>query len=65
MPLRLRSLFRRRRAEQELNEELQFHLERKIEEGIANGLSSKEARYAAQHFLYALPRDPSSRVKHL
>src|SRR6266404_5165385 len=47
IPLRLRSLFRRRRVEQELNEELQFHLERKIEEGIANGLSPKEARYAA------------------
>src|SRR6267143_2414988 len=47
IPLRLRSLFRRRRVEQELNEELQFHLERKIEEGIAKGLSSKEARYAA------------------
>jgi hypothetical protein len=44
IPLRLRSLFRRRRVEQELNEELQFHLERKIEEGIANGLSPKEAR---------------------
>jgi len=28
IPLRLGSLFRRRRAEQELNEELQFHLER-------------------------------------
>jgi macrolide transport system ATP-binding/permease protein len=45
--LRLRSLFRRRHVEQELNEELQFHLERKIEEGIAKGLSAKEARYAA------------------
>src|SRR5271156_5222709 len=47
IPLRLRSLFRRRRVEQELSEELQFHLEHKIEEGIARGLSPKEARYAA------------------
>jgi predicted permease len=47
IPLRLRSLFRRRHLEQELNEELQFHLEQKIAEGIANGLSPKEARYAA------------------
>ena len=47
IPLRLRSVFRRRHVEQELNEELQFHLEQKIEEGIANGLSPKEARYAA------------------
>src|SRR5436190_11374054 len=47
IPLRLRSLFRRRCVEQELDEELQFHLEHKIEEGIAKGLSPKEARYAA------------------
>jgi macrolide transport system ATP-binding/permease protein len=46
-PLRLRSLFRRSNVEQELSEELQFHLEHKIEEGIARGLSPKEARYAA------------------
>jgi predicted permease len=45
--LRLRSLFRRRRVESELDEELQFHLERKIEEGIAEGLSPEEARYRA------------------
>ncbi len=54
IPLRLRSLFRRRRVEQELNEELQFHLERKIEEGIANGLSPKEARYAAMRAMDGL-----------
>ena len=47
VPLRLRSILRGRRAERELDEELQFHLEHKIEEGIANGLSPKEARYAA------------------
>src|ERR1700732_2878693 len=47
IPLRLRSLFRLRHVEQELSEELQFHLENKIEEGIARGLSPKEARYAA------------------
>src|SRR4029077_2201600 len=47
IPLRLRSLFRHGRVEEELNEELQFHLERKIEEGIANGLSPKEAGYRA------------------
>ncbi len=46
-PLRLKSLFRRRRVEGELEEELQFHLEHKIEEGIAAGLSPEEARYRA------------------
>src|SRR5262245_13932927 len=46
-PLRLKSIFRRGRAERELDEELQFHLEHKIEEGIAGGLSRDEARYRA------------------
>ncbi len=46
-PLRLKSIFRRRRAEQELDEELRFHLEQKIEEGIAEGLSPEDARYRA------------------
>jgi macrolide transport system ATP-binding/permease protein len=54
IPLRLRFLFRRRHVEQELNEELQFHLEQKIEEGIANGLSPKEARYAAMRAMDGL-----------
>ena len=31
LPLRLRSLFRRRDVEQELDDELQYHIERKIE----------------------------------
>lgn len=47
LPLRLRSLFRRRKVEQELNEELSFHIERKTEEGIAQGLTPEEARYTA------------------
>src|SRR5713101_3902016 len=54
IPLRLRSLFRRRHVEQELNEELQFHLEQKIKEGIANGLSPKQARYAAMRAMDGL-----------
>src|ERR1017187_9910105 len=52
--LRLRSILRRTRVEQELDEELQFHLEHKIEEGIANGLSAKEARYAAMRAMDGL-----------
>src|SRR6202171_1020588 len=54
IPLRLRFLFRRRHVEEELNEELQFHLEHKIEESIANGLSPKEARYAAMRAMDGL-----------
>ena len=53
-PLRLRSIFRRRRVEQELDEELQFHLEHKIEEGIAQGLPPDEARRRAMRAMGGL-----------
>src|SRR6266852_3535249 len=53
-PLRLRSILRGRRVERELNEELQFHLEHKIEEGIAHGLPPDEARYAAMRAMDGL-----------
>jgi hypothetical protein len=44
---RLRSLFRRNNAEQELGSELRFHLERQIEEKVAEGMTPQEARRAA------------------
>src|SRR5262245_9884562 len=47
VPLRLRSLFRRRQVEQELDAEMRYHLERQIEEHIAKGMTPEEARYAA------------------
>jgi len=47
MRLRLRSLFSRARVEQELDEELRYHLEREIDACIAAGMSPKNARYAA------------------
>src|SRR5262249_17675308 len=47
LPLRLRSLFRRAQVEQELDEELRYHLERQTEELIAKGMTPEEARYAA------------------
>src|SRR5215510_12795755 len=47
VPLRLRSLFRRAQVEQELDEELHYHIERQIEENIAKGMTAEEARYAA------------------
>jgi predicted permease len=52
--LRLRSILRRTRVEQELDEELRFHLEHKIKEGIAKGLSPKEARYRAMRAMDGL-----------
>jgi hypothetical protein len=53
-PLRVRSLFRRARVEQELDEELQFHLERAIEQKIAHGLTPEQAQYAARRVLHGL-----------
>ena len=46
--LRLRSLLRRSQVEQELNAELQFHLEQQIEENLAAGMSREEAQHAAR-----------------
>jgi predicted permease len=51
IPLRLRSLFRRARVEQELDEELQFHLERETADNIARGLSPSDARREANRSL--------------
>ena len=53
-PLRLRSILRGQRVEQELAEELQFHLDHKIEEGIAGGLSPRAARDAARRAMDGL-----------
>ena len=46
-PLILRSLFRRGEVEEELDEELQYHLEMKTVEFIARGMQPEEARTAA------------------
>src|SRR5579863_3060947 len=47
LPLGLRALFRRSRVEQELDDELEFHLERYTETLIANGVPPGEARCEA------------------
>src|SRR2546427_11503968 len=47
IPLRLRSLFRRDRVEQDLDEELRDHLDRLVEAHVARGLTPEEARDAA------------------
>jgi macrolide transport system ATP-binding/permease protein len=49
--LRLRSLFLSARVEQELDEEMRYHLEREIEERLAAGLSAEEARLSARRSL--------------
>jgi predicted permease len=45
--LRLRTLFAPRLLEEELDEELRYHLEREIEKHMYAGLNTQEARYAA------------------
>ena len=47
LPLRLRSLFRKDRAELDLSDELQFHLQSQIDEYVAQGMDPREARHAA------------------
>src|SRR6516225_11545938 len=47
LPLRLRSLFRRDKAELELSDELQFHLHQQIDEFVAQGMNPQEARRVA------------------
>jgi len=45
---RLRSFFQRERMERELDEELRAHVEMRVEENIAAGMSPEEARYDAR-----------------
>src|SRR6266478_3959166 len=48
IPLRLRSLFRRAQADQELGDELRENLERKTEEYVAQGMTQEEAHRRAR-----------------
>lgn len=45
---KLRALFRRKKLEAEMAEEMRQHLERRIQDKITDGLGPDEARYAAQ-----------------
>ncbi len=47
LPLRLRSVFRKSRVEQELSDEIRFHLEKLVEENVGRGMTPDEAHYAA------------------
>jgi putative ABC transport system permease protein len=48
VPLRLRSLFKANHVEQDLSEELEFHLEQKTHDYVASGLTLEEARRKAR-----------------
>jgi len=47
IPLRLRALFRRAEVDQELDEELRYHIDRQTELNIAQGMTPDAARTAA------------------
>ncbi len=47
LKLRLRALFFKSRLEEELDDEVRFHLERETAENVARGMSAEEARMAA------------------
>ncbi len=60
--LRLRSLFRSGRVEQELDEELQYHLDHLVEDYVARGMPRKEAWFAARREMGAIePRKEECR----
>src|SRR5437870_3152122 len=48
IPLRLRSLFRWSQADQELDDELRDHLDRKTEEYLGQGMTQEEAQRRAR-----------------
>jgi predicted permease len=54
LPLRLRSLLHAARADQELDEELHFHIEQLCRENEARGMSTSEARQAALKAMHGL-----------
>lgn len=47
IPLRIRSLFLRRRVEEELDEEFQFHFDQQVEASLAQGMTLTDARAEA------------------
>src|SRR5579863_7402569 len=55
--LALRSVFRRKRVEQELDEELQYHMERQMDEELKTGLAPEQARYAARRAMGAMAKN--------
>ena len=44
LPLRIRSIVRRRQVERDLDDEIQYHLEVQVEERVAAGMDRDEAR---------------------
>ncbi len=53
----MRSLLHRAEVDQELDEEIQYHLQRQIDEGLAKGITAEEARRAALHTMGAITQN--------
>jgi len=47
IPLRIRSIFKKKAADSDLDDEIRFHIEQKTQEFISKGFSEMDARYAA------------------
>jgi hypothetical protein len=56
IPLRLRSVFWRRRVDEELDAELRYHMEHRTEENIASGMLIEDARRAAVLEMHGIER---------
>src|SRR5215469_7014957 len=56
VPLRFRSLFRRKQVDQELRDELSDHLELQIKENLERGMSPEDARSSALRALGGIPQ---------
>jgi len=54
LSLRLRSSFHPQLVEQDLSEEIRFHLQHQVEESVAQGTDPEEARFAALRSLGGL-----------
>jgi putative ABC transport system permease protein len=54
--LTFRSVFRRERVDRELDEELQYHLQRETDQALNAGLPPEEARYAARRAMGAIAK---------
>ena len=54
IPLRIRSLFQRKKVEQDLHDELQFHIDQQARHHIARGLSPEQAQRTAQQEMYGV-----------
>src|SRR5437762_13925043 len=54
LQFRMRSWFRKQQSEREFDNEIEFHLQRQIDEYVVQGMSADEARHAALRLIGGL-----------